>query len=115
MATELLALPFSEGTLLIGSPYLLDNVAGTWRIDSSIWSSRIQYILVSHTDSWHLRRAAVSWGVEEFDPRQRTEQLHDQIARLVEIGRSDTAGRPGKAAGTAPRAGRCLRRRHDFD
>ena len=85
MASSILALSLPEGTLLIG--FSLNTAPGRPVIDVSAYVFRLRDIL-SFVDPWRLRTAASAWGVEEFDPRQRTEQrLHDQIGRLVETGR----------------------------
>src|SRR5580700_7376463 len=88
MLPAILALQIGEGTVLVGPSRSLDAITGKWSIDDNVYGSRIGDILSRHADSWRLREAVVGWGIESFDPRQRTEQrLHRQIARMVETGR----------------------------
>jgi hypothetical protein len=87
MHPEILALPSQAGVVLIGPAHSLIHVAGATAIDVSLFGSWLRDLLV-RTDLWRLRTAAVAWSVEEFDPRQRTEQrLPGQIARMLETGR----------------------------
>jgi hypothetical protein len=88
MHPEILTLPLQACTVLIGPPHSLTQVTGATPIDVSFFGSLIRERLARDAAPWRLRSAAILWGVESFDPRQRTEQsLHDQIARMLETGR----------------------------
>jgi hypothetical protein len=87
MHPEIFAVWSNFGLLLVGPPHSLTRVTGATEIDVSFFGSWLRDLL-ARADSWRLRSAAVAWGVDEFDPRQRTEQrLQDQIARMLETGR----------------------------
>lgn len=78
--------PHAEA-LLIGPAQRLARMAAATEIDGRYFQFRIRRLLAD-ADQGRLRTAAVIWGVEEFDPRQRTEQrLQDQVARMLEAGR----------------------------
>jgi hypothetical protein len=106
MRPEIFKLPLPAGVLLIGRAHHLARVTGATESDVSFFGSWLRDLL-ARADSWRLRRAAVAWGVERFDPRQRAERrLPDQIARMIETGRLsacflplflDDPRRPGEA------------------
>jgi hypothetical protein len=107
MYPEILAFPLQVGTVLIGPPHRLTQVAGATSIDIGFFGPLIRDALARDAAPWRLRSAAIVWGVEDFDPRQRTEQrAQDQIARMGEAGRLavrflplflDDPRRPGEA------------------
>jgi len=87
MRPEIFKLPLPAGILLIGRAHHLARITGVTEIDVGLFGSWLRDLL-AHADSWRLRGAAAVLGVDEFDPRQRTEQrLQDQIARMLETGR----------------------------
>jgi hypothetical protein len=50
--------------------------------------SSLSVLLALHPDPSRLRAAAIAWGIDDFDVRQRGEErLHGQIARMVQSGR----------------------------
>ncbi len=87
MYPEIFQLPLPAGVLLIGRAHHLARVTGATELDVSFFGSWLRGV-IARVDPWRLRSAAGALGVEEFDPRQRTEQrLQDQIARMLETGR----------------------------
>jgi len=84
MPPDILTLPLSGGALFVVDEFGTPGTRG--QQVSAGW--RIHDVLARNSAPWRLRSVAVALGVEEFDPRQRTElQLHDQIERMVEMGR----------------------------
>lgn len=87
LGPDILVLQLRDGTLLIGPPLSLKEVAPEAGDDGGRHRWRLRTLIAHHVEPWRLRRAALAWGIDHPHRRHWSDhEMQDQVAHWVETG-----------------------------